>query len=173
MIGIYDLGSGILEAVVESTSGYDLAGKGTVAAPSDYDGVAVNYRFEAGAFVANLPLARTKLKARIIALRNAAEAGGCDVPGIGRFDTDPDSQRKVTGTVLMSLMAPATFDVDWRISDNSIVTLDAAAMALVGTTIGAHVAACQYRKNELDAACNAASSLAELEAINIEAGWPG
>jgi hypothetical protein len=49
----------------------------------------------------------------------------------------------------------------------------APAMIQVGLLVGQHVSACQQRKNELDDQIADAANIAALEAIDIEAGWPG
>lgn len=119
-------------------------------------------------------LARTKIEMleRVRGKRNDVEWSGCQTP-YGRIDTDPDSQRKVGGGATAALALGASFTKEWRMADNSLVTLDAAKMIEVGLIVVAHVDACQQRKNDLDAHINAAATIAELEAIDVEAGWPG
>lgn len=73
--------------------------------------------------------------------RDAAEYGGFDVPGVGRFDSDAVSVGKITGAVTLAQLAPEAYTVDWTLADNSVVTLDAAGMAGVGIALGQHVAA--------------------------------
>lgn len=121
--------------------------------------------------VADLGRARAEIKGRVKVLRDAAETGGCTVPGIGRFDSDPDSQRKISGAVVMAMLGGAAFTMEWRLANNSVEALDAAQMIAVGVAVGQHVAACQQRKNEIDAALNAAGTYETLMAIDIEGGW--
>lgn len=107
--------------------------------------------------------------------RDAVEHGGITVGELGDFDSDPDSQRKVNGAVTMALIAAQnsqTFELTWRLSDDTTVVLDAPAMVSVGVAFGQHVAACQARKNVLDAAIAAAVDLEDLTAIDVDAGWP-
>lgn len=104
--------------------------------------------------------------------RDLFEHAGCATAD-GPIDTDPDSQRKVSGAATMALALGAAFTMDWRMADDSIVTLDATQMITVGVAVAQHVAACQARKNELDEAIVAAADLTELAAIDIEIGWPG
>lgn len=124
------------------------------------------------ALVADMDRARSERKAQVKALRDAAEAGGCTVDGIGRFDTDANSQRKLNGAVVLAMLGGEAFGIEWRLSDNSVVALDAAQMIAVGAAVGAHVAACQYRKNTLDEALDLAADYEALIAIDIEGGWP-
>lgn len=110
--------------------------------------------------------------AQVKSLREQHKDGGIMIPGIGPIETDPDSRTNINGAVQMATILGASFSIDWRCADNTVATLDAAGMIQMGLLVGQHVAACQYRKNELDAAINAATTLAELEVINPGAGWP-
>jgi hypothetical protein len=65
------------------------------------------------------------------------------------------------------------FSMDWRMADDTIVTLDAAQMIAMGMAVAQHVAACQTKKNTLDAQIAAATTVADLDAIDVESGWPG
>jgi hypothetical protein len=132
------------------------------------------HRIEAGVVVAKertLDELKADVRFAVRARRNAAEWGGCNTPS-GRIDSDPDSQRKINGSVTMALIAGSAFSVDWRLSDNTVTTLNASQMINVGLAVGQHVSACQDRKNDLDAAITAATSATELAAIDIETGWP-
>lgn len=123
--------------------------------------------------LAAVPLeqAKTVLRQAVKAKRDAAEWGGVTTPS-GVVDSMPDSQRKISGAVTMALIAGEAFTVEWRMADNSIVTLDRDAMVAIGVLVGQHVAACQARKNALDAAIQDAVDEAELEVIDINSGWP-
>jgi hypothetical protein len=103
--------------------------------------------------------------------RDIAEWGGCNTP-LGRVNTDPDSQRKISGAVSMAMVLGDTFTVDWRMEDDSVETHDKDAMITMGVLVGQHVSLCQANKNVLDAAINGAASAADIEAIEIDAGWP-
>ena len=121
-----------------------------------------------------LAAARIEKKARALVLRDKKATSGLETP-FGRFDTDIASQQKISGAVLMALIAAQSqqpFSVDWRLAGNGLVTLNATTMMQVGVLIGQHVAACQDRKNDLDAALDAATTLAEIEAVDVESGWP-
>jgi len=114
---------------------------------------------------------RIVLHAAVKAARDVHEQAGCTTPS-GQVDTDADSQRKVGGAATMALALGASFTMDWRMKDNSIVRLDASGMIALGEAVAEHVAACQARKNALDAAIDAATTLDELAAIDPEQGWP-
>ncbi len=117
------------------------------------------------------PAKRATLE-RVKALREKAKDGGI-VTSWGPLETDPDSRTNINGAVQMATILGPQFSIVWRMRDNSEVTLNAAQMIQLGLLVGQHVSACQYRKNELDAAIAAAATAAELEAIDLEAGWPG
>jgi hypothetical protein len=119
-----------------------------------------------------LSIAKAAFGERIKDKRNAVERAGCATP-YGRIDTDADSQRKIGGASTMALALGTQFTMSWRMADNSIVTLNASQMIEVGVAAAQYVAACQANKNALDAAVQAATSVADLDAIDIEAGWPG
>jgi len=108
-------------------------------------------------------------------LRDQHIDGGCDVPTIGRFDTDVLSRSNINGAVtgaFMAKSAAAPFAVQWKLADNSLVDLDADQMIHAGQIVLAHVSACHARSQAIGVAIVAAGSKAELEAIDITEGWP-
>lgn len=120
--------------------------------------------------VATLDAQKARVKARVKMNRDRAEWAGVETPH-GHIDSDPDAQRKIAGAVQMFMLAGSPETVDWRMQDNTIVTLDATEMSAIGLLVGQHVSACQARKNELDAQVDAAATEEELSAINVETGW--
>lgn len=118
---------------------------------------------------------RSDLHMKAKRARDDHEQAGVTVTPHGTFDSDPDSQRKISGAVVMAMLAlqnSEAFAMDWRLKDNSIVTLDALGMIEVGVAVGQHVAACQGRKNALDALIDAATTVEDLDAIDVTTGWP-
>jgi hypothetical protein len=108
-------------------------------------------------------------------LRDQHIDGGCDVPAIGRFDTDVLSRSNINGAVtgaFMAKVAAAPFAVQWKLADNSLVELDADQMIHAGQTVLAHVSTCHGRSQALGLLIAAAATKADLEAIDIEEGWP-
>lgn len=128
--------------------------------------------YEIAPRIPSLDELRTAKLTEVKGLRDAAEHGGCTVDGVGRFDTDPDSQRKISGAAFMATLSGESFAMKWRLADDRIETLDAPQMIAVGVAVGQHIAACQYRKNALDAELNAAEAYAALMDVDIESGWP-
>lgn len=108
-------------------------------------------------------------------LRDQHIDGGCEVPGIGRFDTDGPSRANITGAVTGAFMAKyagGAFAINWKLADNGLIQLDADQMILVGETVLVHVSTCHARSQALGLAIGAATTKEELEAIDINQGWP-
>lgn len=121
----------------------------------------------------DLVTCRAHLQAKVKQRREAAKDGGILTPW-GPLQTDPDSRTNINGAVQMATILGENFSVGWRMDDeaNTVVTFDAVNMINMGLMVGQHINACQLRKNELDAAIAAAVTLEELNAIDLEAGWP-
>lgn len=108
-------------------------------------------------------------------LRDQHIDGGCDVPGIGRFDTDAMSRANINGAVTgasMAKYAGGAFAINWKLADNGIIQLDADQMILIGETVLVHVSTCHARSQALGLVIEAASTKEELETIDIAMGWP-
>jgi heterodisulfide reductase subunit A-like polyferredoxin len=130
---------------------------------------------EASLAMESLAEAQQRRWAEVKVRRDAAIDAGVTVAGIGIFDSDAISRGNINGAVTGALMAQAAaapFSVSWKLADNSIVTLDAAQMLLVGAAALAHVAAAHARSQVLGAEILAAQSPQEVDAIDTESGWP-
>ena len=103
-----------------------------------------------------------------------AEASGCQTK-LGFIDTDPESQRKVNGSVTMAIITIQNnmpFEVDWTMADNTIVAHNASAMIEAGMAVGQHIANCHQKATQLKSLVLRALTLEEVEAIDIEQHWP-
>lgn len=141
-----------------------------VPGPGEY----VLTQFGYAPFVPELAEAKTRLWNEVKAARARHEEGGC-ATSLGRVDTDADSQRKVSGSVQMAMIAHAAgapFEIMWTMQDNSEVPHDAAAMIAMGLAVGGHVSACHAAARSLWTAIDAAADLAAVDAIDINQGWP-
>lgn len=102
------------------------------------------------------------------------EGGAATLQGV--IDSDPNSQRKVNGLVTMAMLAGQSgqsFSQAFTLADNSVVTLDGPAMIAVGVALGQHVSACHSIAQTLRDAIDAATSIADVEAIDADgAAWP-
>jgi len=106
--------------------------------------------------------------------RDAVQTGGCLTPS-GRVQTDLESRGLINGAVTMALIAQSSsqpYSIAFTLADNSTVTLDAAAMIALGVAVGAFIAAAHAHSVALRSAIDAATTSSELDAINIEEGWP-
>lgn len=127
--------------------------------------------------VDNTPVPSRKL-AMVEAIKNIRDAkiaGGVSVAGIGVFDSDEAARLNITGAVVMAQVALATnvpFLMSWKLADNSLTTLNAQAMVLVGVSVGTHVAACHANAQALAVSVQEAEDHDALDAIDLSEGWP-
>lgn len=106
-------------------------------------------------------------------IRQAKMDGGVVTPW-GMVDSDATAKTNISGSVQLAMLAQAAgepFEIEWTMKDNSEATLDAAAMISIGSAVGAHIAACHERGRVLRMEIFAATTMAELEAVDIESGW--
>lgn len=127
--------------------------------------------FAGGSIVADrsgtLDTARTRAWARIKQARALAETADFAWDG-ALYQADKD---RITGATQQALLAQAAgqpYGIDWTLSDNTQVTLDAAGMVAVGAALGAHVAKAFAIALQLRRQIAAATSFDALEAIV----WP-
>jgi len=141
----------------------------SIGAPGDYviaaDGRSVRMRPKS---IAELRAAKW---ARVKAIRAAKVGGGVLVAGIGRFDTDAESRMNIREAASDAAQAIVTFSTRWKMADNSIVTLNGAQMVKVASSVRTHVNAAHQRAQELGVALEAATTAAQIGAIDVEAGW--
>lgn len=111
---------------------------------------------------------------RLAGRRWIAETGGVIVGG-APIKTDRESQAVLTGAFVQASSNPA-FTVRWKVGRAMFVTLDAATILSIGNAVTSHVQACFNREDELTdeiLAAHAAEDREALEAIDLDAGWPG
>lgn len=117
---------------------------------------------------------RAGIWAEVKMLRDAAIDGGANTPA-GRVQTDPLSRSNITGAVVAAMLAQqasSPFSVDWTLADNSVVTLDAAAVTQMGLAVVAHVDAAHASARALRNQIEATSDPIALLQIDTTAGWP-
>ena len=78
--------------------------------------------------------------------------------------------------VLMDKNPDGPQTVRWKVpgtngNPDTWVTFDMAGLVALGATIDAHVQACFMREEELAQQINAATTVEELEAIDVQTGW--
>jgi hypothetical protein len=90
------------------------------------------------------------------------------VDGIGEFSADAESKTNVDGASQAALMASITsqpFSIEWSLHDDTIITLDASQMMLVGQGLLAHINTAHTTARSYKDQVKAATTMAEIEAI--------
>lgn len=126
-----------------------------------------DYRLRAWVDPRTLLDLRDQRKAEIKTRRDAVEFGGFTYNS-WVFDSDPKSQTRIIGTVVLANAAIAAgqpFSVTWKLKDNSSVELDAPTMVAVGQALFQHVGTAHATKTALDALIDAS---ADPQSVN----WP-
>lgn len=121
-------------------------------------------------------VARAGRRQQIQAIRDHVVHGGINWthPGTGAVhvvQTAETSLVRLTGT-LAALGQGMVSAVDWRMTDNSVVTLTAAQFAAMAGAVFAHVQAAYSRQAALEAELAALATAESIEAHPIDAGWP-
>lgn len=116
------------------------------------------------------------LKASVSSKRWEVETSGCEIaPGI-RVRTDETSQAKLNGAVaLMEKAAARGLDIPaipWEAQAGEFVDLTLDNLVSAGLSVGLRVQSTFAVKRGLFVAIDAAQSVDELAAIDLETGWP-
>ncbi len=85
--------------------------------------------------------------------------------------TDAVSQTKYIGAVVGAQMDPLS-TMKWKLSNGTFVTLDATAIVAVAMAVRAHVQACFDNEADIKLLIEAADTVAEIDAIDLDDGWP-
>lgn len=111
--------------------------------------------------------------AALAARRYKAETGGIVLNG-SKILTDRGSQAMINGAYALASrhVADADFTLDFKGADGW-VTLTATQMIAISDAVGQHVQSCFKRERALSALLDAAQTTEALDAVNIDAGWPG
>lgn len=139
----------------------------TEAAPIQVDGV---WTQQWTTVTTDLTTAKAQLIDQLADYRNQQERGGTALNG-STIKTDPDSQAKVTGAKVFSDLNPGT-TINWKTDDGSWILIDATTITAMAQAVGTHVQACFTQEFTLTNQINAVTTIADLEAIDITAGWP-
>jgi hypothetical protein len=119
-----------------------------------------------------LPLAKEKKWVEAKVKRHLVQFGGTATP-MGPIDTDPESQNKVTGAVVMALVLQANFNVPWTMKDNSVVMMDATMMTQVGMLVGHHVATCHAVGQVIRGHIDACETIEQVQSLDLDVyPWP-
>ncbi|WP_294196539.1 DUF4376 domain-containing protein [uncultured Sphingomonas sp.] len=108
----------------------------------------------------------TSLK-RVDQLREIKVTGGCPTEH-GIVQTDDVSIRNILGSVQtasLSAKLETPFSIEWRMADNSVVTLDANEMIAMGVAVMSHIKTCYTRSWALKDAVEACQDEVSLAAL--------
>ncbi|MCE7797855.1 DUF4376 domain-containing protein [Sphingobium sufflavum] len=127
-------------------------------------------------FVAPLAQQKVDMWLSVQLKRATVIDSGIDVPGIGVFDSDQEARDNVSGAAAgatAALLLDLSFATTWTLKDNSRVPLTAQQIITVHLTGLAFIDAAHGRASDLRASIDAATTQTELDAVDIEGGWPG
>ena len=113
---------------------------------------------------------KRKLVERIGAKRYMVEVGGISVGGLA-IETDRETQINIS-QVKQAMDIDANMVVEWKMSDGGFKTLDKLTVDAIYAATVQHKQSCFSQEKTLTEEANAATTLAELDAIDIDAGWP-
>ena len=132
--------------------------------PSQYH--TFNYFTKTWVDARDIEQVRAAQLALITFYRNEAEYGGFTWNG-NVFDSDAPAVSRI-GIAARQAALNASFEIDWTLQDNSIVTLDQTDMLAVDAALALHIATQHATSQSLKAAINAATTIAAIHAIV----WP-
>lgn len=118
-----------------------------------------------------LPFAKAAKKEDATALRWAQETGGIITPDGIRVLTGIEDQNRIA-TAIQGMRDSGITEVDFK-SASGWVTLTLDQLVGVAALIAEHVQACFTRERALYEAIDACVSLEALNALDLNAGWPG
>jgi len=147
--------------------GYNVATSSTgdvsFSAPGKFEGLGVDE-------------AKAKLKERATEKRRAKQAAGLTING-APVDTDANSVSTMT-SALVALEKGAggnpkfPASVNWRLKNGQFTQLDKSALEDIAGKVTNYVQACFDAEMTHSAAIEALTTLDELEAYDLDAGWP-
>lgn len=105
---------------------------------------------------------------------NKGPSAVCDTP-FGVVQCDLQSRANITGAVVMALIsaqARQPFSVEWTMADNTSSPLDGQKMIGLGVAVGKYVTLAHGVGQALKVRVRAANSEAEVNAVDLDEGWP-
>lgn len=119
----------------------------------------------------DVPSAQAAKLEELATIRWKAEESGTTVGGTP-IATDRTTQAKLTAAYVKAAADSAYAIADWKFGSGVFGALDAATIIAAADAVEVHVQACFTNEASLSADVVAASSFSELDAIDLEAGWP-
>jgi len=126
-----------------------------------------------GWLISETPLeeAKQQVLGELADRRWKAEEGGTTLNG-AVVATDRTTQAKVTAAYIKATADSAYTIAAWKGADGTFSPLDAATIIAIADAIEAHVQACFSNEADLAEQISAATTLTELDSVDIETGWP-
>lgn len=140
---------------------------GAVVALPDKPGVHHKFDYKSKTWVdpRTLEEHKTAQWALIKAARDEAEFGGFTWDG-SVFDSDPVSQARIQGAVLLATSNP-DFVVEWTLADNTVRRLAANDLSALSQALGEHVTLQHSRARDARALLDQATTLSEVQSISF------
>jgi hypothetical protein len=119
----------------------------------------------------DVPSAQAAKLEELATIRWRAEESGTTVGGTP-IATDRTTQAKLTAAYVKA-SADSTYAIaDWKFGTGVFGALEAATIIAAADAVEVHVQACFTNEASLSADVVAASSFSELDAIDLQVGWP-
>ena len=113
---------------------------------------------------------KAQRKAELAAIRFEHETAGIAINGVS-VETNRDSQAMINGAWSSAQINPSIL-IDWKGADGTWVQIDAATITGIAMAVSAHVQACFSRERVLSDLIDAATDVAEVDAVDLTVGWP-
>lgn len=102
--------------------------------------------------------------------RYTVETSGIEFQG-SRINTERSSQALINGAVVRGLIDQSAI-IEWKTEDGGKLELTAEMAKAVGIAVSTHVETCFSRELALIAEIDACTTIEQLQAVDIDSGWP-
>lgn len=153
---------------------YDQAAFDVLPIVDDRCPVALEDVDSAGNILVSVERKRSALWEQVKAIRSARKNGLAATP-VGIVQIDQESKLNITGALSLCRLQEElgqAFSLNFTLADNSRVALDSITVRQLAGAVGAFVSALYDHSAGLRDALDAAATSADLDAIDIETGWP-
>jgi hypothetical protein len=120
---------------------------------------------------AELDTAKAAQLADLADIRWTKEGSGTTIGGTP-IATDRTTQAKLTAAYVKASTDSLYEIANWKFGAGTFGTLDASTIIAAADAVELHVQACFSNEASLSASVLAASNISELNAIDLQAGWP-
>ena len=152
-------------ATVEASEGRFFIVDGVLLTQEEFIAAKQQERYEAQIteFGADIDGAKAFVKQYFTSKRYDVEVGGIDVGGLS-VRTDRLTVSRIYQANSLALHDPA-FTTDWKIGDDTFITVDATLIGSISDAITSHIQASFSREKTINDEITAATTIAELQAI--------